>query len=61
MTVIFYVLQKVDTGEENSPAAPAGTRTRDLSITSSMLDALTTELSLLPQCVAYMYIIVIYA
>ena len=26
--------QKVDTGEENSPAAPAGTRTRDLSITS---------------------------
>ena len=24
--------QKVDPGEENSPAAPAGTRTRDLSI-----------------------------
>ena len=23
--------QKVDPGEENSPAAPAGTRTRDLS------------------------------
>ena len=29
--------QKVDTGEENSPAAPAGTRTRDLSITSPSL------------------------
>ena len=26
--------QKVDTGEENSPAAPAGTRTRDRPITS---------------------------
>ena len=26
--------QKVDPGEENSPAAPAGTQTRDLSITS---------------------------
>ena len=26
--------QKVDPGEENSPAAPAGIRTRDLSITS---------------------------
>ena len=29
--------QKVDPGEENSPAAPAGTRTRDLSITSPAL------------------------
>ena len=29
--------QKVDHGEENSPAAPAGTRTRDLSITSPTL------------------------
>ena len=29
--------QKVDTGEENSPAAPAGTRTRDLSTTSPAL------------------------
>ena len=29
--------QKVDPGEENSPAAPAGTRTRDLSITSPTL------------------------
>ena len=28
--------QKVDPGEENSPAAPAGVRTRDLSITSSI-------------------------
>ena len=26
--------QKVDPGEGNSPAAPAGIRTRDLSITS---------------------------
>ena len=30
-------LQKVDPGEENSPAAPAGIRTRDLSITSPAL------------------------
>ena len=29
--------QKVDPGEENSPAAPAGIRTRDLSITSPVL------------------------
>ena len=29
--------QKVDHGEENSPAAPAGIRTRDLSITSPAL------------------------
>ena len=29
--------QKVDLGEENSPAAPAGIRTRDLSITSPAL------------------------
>ena len=29
--------QKVDPGEENSPAAPAGIRTRDLSITSPAL------------------------
>ena len=29
--------QKVDPGEENSPAAPAGIRTRDLSITSLAL------------------------
>ena len=29
--------QKVDPGEENSPVAPAGIRTRDLSITSPAL------------------------
>ena len=29
--------QKVDPGEENSPAAPAEIRTRDLSITSPAL------------------------
>ena len=29
--------QKVDPGEENSPAVPAGIRTRDLSITSPVL------------------------
>ena len=29
--------QKVDPGEENSPAAPAGIRTRDLSITTPAL------------------------
>ena len=29
--------QKADPGEENSPAAPAGIRTRDLSITSPAL------------------------
>jgi len=29
--------QKVDPGEENSPTAPAGTRTRDLSVTSPTL------------------------
>ena len=29
--------QKVDPGEENSPAAPATIRTRDLSITSPAL------------------------
>ena len=29
--------QKVDPGEENSPAASAGIRTRDLSITSPVL------------------------
>ena len=28
---------KIDSGEEHSPAAPAGTRTRDLSITSPSL------------------------
>ena len=33
--------QKVDTGEENSPAAPAGIRTRDLSITSPALKPLS--------------------
>ena len=37
--------QKVDLGEENYPACPAGIRTRDLSITSPQL---YTELSLLP-------------
>ena len=37
--------QKVDPGEENPHAAPAGTRTRDLSITSPTLR--TTELSTL--------------
>ena len=36
--------QKVDPGEENYPAAPAGIQTCDLSITS----ALTTELSCSP-------------
>ena len=29
--------QKVNPGEENSPAAPAGIRTRDLSFTSPAL------------------------
>ena len=29
--------QKADPGEENSPAVPAGIRTRDLSITSPAL------------------------
>ena len=29
--------QKVDPGEENFPAAPAGTQTRDLSINSLVL------------------------
>ena len=29
--------QKIDPGEENSPAAPTGIRTRDLSITSPAL------------------------
>ena len=29
--------QKVDSGEENSPVIPAGTRTRNLSITNSSL------------------------
>ena len=29
--------QKVDSGEENSPAVPAGIQTRDLSITSPAL------------------------
>ena len=29
--------QKVDPGEENSPAAPAGIRTRDLSVTGAAL------------------------
>ena len=52
MTGVFYVLlgktgverilkqdsaQKVDPGEENSPAAPAGIGTRDLSATSPAL------------------------
>ena len=33
--------QKVDPGEETSPAAPAGIRTRDLSITSPALQPLS--------------------
>ena len=33
--------QKIDLGEENSPAAPVGTRTRDLSIRSPGLYHLT--------------------
>ena len=52
MTGVFYVAlrqlgggtdteeesaQKVNSGEENFPAAPAGTRTRNLSITSLAL------------------------
>ena len=64
MTGIFYVLlrntgvesipkwesaQKVDPGEENVPAAPAVTRTRDLSIATESGD-LTTEPSPLPNC-----------
>ena len=36
--------QKVDPGQENSPATPAGIQTRDLSVTSPVL---TTELSVL--------------
>ena len=38
--------QKVDHGEENSSATPTGTRTRDLSITSTALP--TTEPSPIP-------------
>ena len=34
-------VQKVDPGEEYSPAAPAGTRTRDLSITSPLFKPLS--------------------
>ena len=34
---VYYLLQKVDPEEENSPAAPAGTQTRDLSTTSPTL------------------------
>ena len=41
--------QKVDPGKENPSAAPAGTRTRDLSITSPALQPLT-ELSPLSHC-----------
>ena len=37
--------QKVDPGEENSPAAPAGIRTRDLSVTSPALYKPPTELT----------------
>ena len=29
--------QRVDPGEDNSPAAPSGTLTRDLSVTTSVL------------------------
>ena len=36
-TVVTESAQKVDPGEENSPAVPAGIRTRDLSITSPAL------------------------
>ena len=39
--------QKADTGEENSPATPAGIGNRDLSIISSVLK--TTELSPFPE------------
>ena len=39
---------KVDPGEENSPAAPAGIRTRDLSITSPALEPLSCPRP--PQC-----------
>ena len=38
---------KINSGEENSPAAPAGIRTRNLSTTSPVL--LTNKLSRLPQ------------
>ena len=34
--------QKVDTGEENSPTAPAGTQTHDLSIMSLALEPLSS-------------------
>ena len=43
---------KVDKGEDNSPAAPAGTRTNDLS-TSHESGAVTTELPLLPSSGSY--------
>ena len=33
-TAVLESAQKVNSGEENSPAAPAGIRTRNLSITS---------------------------
>ena len=44
---LFYFegkARKVDPGEDKSPAAPAGARTRDLSITGES-GVLTTELS----------------
>ena len=40
--------QKVDPREHNFPAAPAGNRTRDLSVVDPEFGALTTDLSPLP-------------
>ena len=41
LTPLCQSAQKVDPGEENSPTAPAGIRTRDLSITSPALKPLS--------------------
>ena len=47
-TGVTVSAQKVDPGEENSAAAPAGIRTRDLTLTTQS-GALTTEPSLIPK------------
>ena len=52
--------QKVDPEEENSPADPAGTRTRDFSIMSTVR-ALITELSPPPKFSSVQFEIVLCA
>ena len=51
-TVYLY---KVDCGEENSPAAPAGIRTRNLSITSPTL-LLTSCTGLMEYTISHIHI-----